>query len=258
MMTNYRALELLDSFAMDIPNLYPKPRLDYRGRVVNVQSVKQYLMTERHRLAEIAAMLPDPPVHGARLLDVGIAYGFLPVLLKQDKNWRCEGLELPENIPAYCAFAQEHGIIVHPGKLGMEPLPFPDTSFHAIIFSEVLEHLRLAPPLIFQELKRLLANRGFLIVTTPNIARLTNIMKLIAGRNPMEPFPENVISENITDHLTHIREYTMAELTGLLERNGFDVRCAHYSGCMERNRPHGWITPLVPPWRGSLMVLAQK
>ncbi len=258
MITRKMALTKLRMDSGEIARLYPGTASDYRGRPVDAASVLQYLEKERARFAEVIAMLPDPPHIGARLLDVGIAYGFLDVVLGEDEKWRCEGLETPENIPVYCAYAQACGIPVHAGKLGVKPLDFEPGSFQAILFSEVLEHLRLSPPLGFGEVNRLLAPGGWLLLTTPNMARLTHITQLLLGRNPCEPFPEGIVSENITEHLTHIREYTMGELTGLLERHGFAVRQTRYSDCMERGRPHGWITRCVPRWRGDLMVLAEK
>ncbi len=252
------ALRMLGSFEDDLGRLYGQSASDYRGRVVEVDSVQAYLRAERHRFVEVASLLPASPRPGARLLDVGIAYGFLAALVDSKEGWKAEGLEIAENIPVYCAFAKDRGIPVHAGKLGVTPLPFADGTFDAVVFSEVLEHLRLSPKLVFGELRRILAPGGFLIVTTPNMARLTPLLKLLAGRNPHEAFPEDVVSENITEHLTHIREYTMGEVMGLLERHGFSVIEARYSGCMERERAHYLITALVPPWRGNLMVLACK
>ena len=258
MMSPQQMLDRLKAFEAEILHLYQISASDYREKTISAESVLQYLGREQHRFAEMAAMLPGPPHPQARLLDVGLAYGFLAALLQSAGSWKCEGLELPENIPVYCAFARAHGVTVHPGKLGLKPLPLADASYDAIVFSEVLEHLRISPSLVFRELRRVLAPDGYLLLTTPNVARLTNVLKLLAGRNILESFPEDVESENITDHLTHIREYTMNEVCALLEKNGFAIRQARFSGCMEKERPHRWITALVPPWRGNLMVLAQK
>jgi len=240
-----------------LPRLYSKPSPDYRGRTISLSSVRDYLNAERERFLDVASVWPAPPVPGAKLLDVGIAYGFLSVLLKKAGGWECVGLEVGENIPVYCHLARDHGIPIHAGKLGLTPMPFVKDTFHGVIFSEVLEHLRLAPQIVLRELHRILAPDGYLLITTPNFARLTNIVKLLQGRNPLETFPD-IPTENITEHLTHIREYTMPELRTLLEDAGFRVTKASYSSCMERHRSHGWITRLVPRWRGNLMVLAQK
>ncbi|MDD2710333.1 MAG: class I SAM-dependent methyltransferase [Verrucomicrobiae bacterium] len=251
-------LRQLRAFAAEIPALYPAPAADYRGRVIDASTVRAYLNHEAARFAEIAAFLPPPPHPKARLLDIGTAYGFLPVLLNQTTAWQCEGLEMEENIPVYCRFAQARKLAIHAGRLGPAPLPFPDNAFDAILFSEVLEHLRLSPALVLRELRRILAPGGFLLLTTPNVARLANLIKLLLQRNILEEFPENIESENITEHLTHIREYTMGEVCSLLQKHGFRIAAKRFSLCMEKEKPHAPIAALVPPWRGNLFVLAQK
>jgi SAM-dependent methyltransferase len=253
-----QSLARLNEFHSDIARLYARKTTDYRGRTIDEGSVRKYLDAEKYRFAAIASLLPPPPSSSSRLLDVGIAYGFLPALLNTSSSWKCEGLEVAENIPVYCALAVDRSIPIHTGKLGLNPLPFPDESFDAIILSEVLEHLRLSPSLVFLELKRILKKGGYLVITTPNVARLTNILKLLVGRNPLEAFPDDVITDNITEHLTHIREYTMRELIKLCARHKLEILNAHYSRCMEHGRPHFWITACVPPWRGNLMILARK
>ncbi len=240
-----------------LPQLYSKTAVDYRGRTISLESVRDYLAHERERFLDVVSMWPEPPGSGAKLLDVGIAYGFIPVLLNQVSGWECVGLEVGENIPIYCHLARAHNIPVHAGKLGVTPTPFLKETFQGILFSEVLEHLRLSPHLVLRELHRLLVPDGYLLVTTPHFARLANILKLLSGKNPLEGFPD-VPTDNITEQLTHIREYTMLELKELLQETGFRVQKACYSSCMERGRPHGWITSLVPRWRGCLMVLARK
>jgi SAM-dependent methyltransferase len=252
-----QALQCLESFEKVIDRLYSTENPDYRGRQISKESVRHYLDHERFRFAEILSLLPDPLPGGGRLLDVGTAYGFMPAVLQQETAWKSEGLEMTENISVYCAFAQDREIPIHEGKLGASPLPFPDQSFSAILFSEVLEHLRISPQRVFRELYRLLKPKGFLIVTTPNFARLSNVLKMGVGKNPLEPFPD-VDTENVTEYLTHIREYTMGELKSLVAQAGFRLLQSRYSRCMEQGRWHGLVTAWVPRWRGSLVILAQR
>lgn len=257
MISYQQALARLKKFEGEIPHVYPNAQNDYRNRPITPASITQYLQAERNRFAEIAAQFPAPPKKEAKLLDIGIAYGFLTILLNE-AGWNCEGLEVSENIPVYCKLAAAHKIPIHAGQLGVRPLPLKDESFDAIIFSEVLEHLRLTPTLAFREFHRLLSQGGWLFLTTPNFSRITNVLKLMAGRNPVEKFPEDILSENITDHVTHIREYTMKEVLELCEHHGFEIIQARYSSCMEKNRPHSLLTALIPAWRGNLMILARK
>ena len=60
-------------------------------------------------------------------------------------------------------------------------LPFPDSSFDIIIGSETIEHLE-NPSVYLRELKRILAVKGVIILTTPNVATLSaRIRFLLTG-----------------------------------------------------------------------------
>jgi 2-polyprenyl-3-methyl-5-hydroxy-6-metoxy-1,4-benzoquinol methylase len=252
-----QALQLLESFDSDISRLYQTNIPDYKGKNVDAQAARYYLKMQKYRFAEIASSLPTPFEEENHLLEIGTSYGFLISLLAKDKVWQCEGLDLPENIDAYSFLAKDNGVKIHAGSLGIQNLPFSDSSFDLIIFAEVLEHLPLSPQLVFSELNRVLAKNGHLVLTTPNIARFANIIRLAIGKNILEPFPDIRESENVTAYLEHVREYTMQEVCQLVLENGFTIQKALFSSCWDRHF-YSWITNLIPQWRANIMVIAQK
>lgn len=100
----------------------------------------------------------------------------------------------------------------------VHPYPFPAGSFDLVYFCETLEHLVVNPLRVFRELRRLLRPGGHLVVTLPNAVRLVNVAAMLAGRNFFDLYwTGNGI------HGRHNREYTLAELRTLLERDGFEI-----------------------------------
>jgi ubiquinone/menaquinone biosynthesis C-methylase UbiE len=87
------------------------------------------------------------------------------------------------------------------------PLPFEDCSFDLVWASEVIEHVADTAAWL-SEVRRVLAPRGRLLLTTPSHGRL----RLLAGG--IERY-----SEPLGDHL-HL--YTARSLRGLLSEFGFD------------------------------------
>lgn len=79
-------------------------------------------------------------------------------------------------------------------------------SFDLIVFSEVIEHLCVAPEFVFAVLRFLLSERGVLICTTPNAADISKRLLLMAGRNPYERLRLYATNPG------HVREYTKREL----------------------------------------------
>lgn len=82
-------------------------------------------------------------------------------------------------------------------------LPFRAGSFDFVAISEVIEHVA-QPTKVIRELKRVLRQRGRLLLQTPN--KLLTLGKIIHS-----------------EKCGHVHEFTCSELTGLLERSGFEI-----------------------------------
>jgi SAM-dependent methyltransferase len=98
-----------------------------------------------------------------------------------------------------------------------EAFPFADRAFDIVLFCEVIEHLLMNPLAALREINRVLRPRGRLVVTTPNVNRLDNVLNMISGANIYDPY------SGYGPYGRHNREYNKHELTRLLEFAGFEV-----------------------------------
>lgn len=89
--------------------------------------------------------------------------------------------------------------------------------YDLVVFSEVLEHLYTAPPIVLAWLRDLLAPSGVLLLQTPNAAALGRRVRLLLGRNPYDLINPDPM------HPRHFREYTPRELTAFATEAGLDV-----------------------------------
>ncbi len=96
-----------------------------------------------------------------------------------------------------------------------DEFPYPDEMFDVVLFCEILEHLLQDPVHALAEIRRVLKPGGTLIVTTPNVVRLENVRKMIAGENIYDPY------SGYGPYGRHNREYTQQDLFSLLTLNGF-------------------------------------
>ena len=122
-----------------------------------------------------------------------------------------------------------------------EPFPFPSRSFDVVLFCEILEHLQLDPAAALREIHRVLKDGGTLVLTTPNVSRLENVGRMIAGANMYDPY------SGYGTYGRHNREYNKHELNLLLQYCGFEVDTlftadVHVNLTEEFTR----IEPLVP------------
>ena len=95
--------------------------------------------------------------------------------------------------------------------------------YDLILCCEVIEHLIFSPTFFLFNLHGLLKPDGLLFITTDNVNRITNIIKLLLGRNIfhfLQPFY----------CFRHNREYNLGELKDLLRGAGYRiVRGGHFN-----------------------------
>ncbi len=98
-----------------------------------------------------------------------------------------------------------------------ERFPYPDGSFDCVLFCEIIEHLLMDPVRVLLEIRRVLRPDGRLVLTTPNVNRLENVLRMVAGVNIYDPY------SGFGPYGRHNREYNKHELHLLLGYLGFEI-----------------------------------
>jgi len=200
-------------------------------------------------LATVRELAPEQP----RILDVGQAY---------------ESVEL-RALPGAVVDTLGFGDDRFPPREGERHVPFDLTSseheelwpelgdYDVVVCAEVIEHLHISPLHVLRLLGSALRPGGWLVLQTPNAARIGNRLRLLAGRNPFEQLRED------SHHPGHFREYTVDELLALCTEAGFEVGgwlTANYFDTGSRpNHVLRAAEPLVPRrLRGGITVWLRK
>ena len=100
-----------------------------------------------------------------------------------------------------------------------DPFPFPDKSFRVVLCCELIEHLQRDPMHMLWECNRVLADDGYLLLTTPNIASCRSIEGVLIGCAPYLLSQYNLA----TPVDQHHREYAPYEVGIALAAAGFKV-----------------------------------
>jgi SAM-dependent methyltransferase len=102
--------------------------------------------------------------------------------------------------------------------------PYADGHFDLVVAGEVIEHLTYDPMHLLLESRRVLAEGGYLLVTTPNVGSITSVAKTLDGRdNPQIFFLYKRPQPNEEPEIGHVREYTAYELGEAVKAAGFEV-----------------------------------
>lgn len=181
-----------------------------------------YLKQDFKRFVYTLNLLPEAR-KDASLLEVGANPYFTSILLKKFTDYRLSfinyfgeehqnGKQVQKNSLIGDVF--EFKYLNH--NIEAADLPF-DEKFDVILFCEVLEHLIEDPIQALLRLKKALKDDGLLILTTPNVNRLENIARMIAGTNIYDPY------SGYGPYGRHNREYNKHELSLLLSHLGFEI-----------------------------------
>jgi SAM-dependent methyltransferase len=142
-----------------------------------------------------------------RVLDIGCGPGALLEAFRR-RGWEVHGTELTDDSAAR---ARQAGIPVHVGPL--EPFPWPEGHFDAVVMWHVLEHCPDPVP-VLDRVRRSLRPGGVLLVGVPNFgspeARLTR---------------DGWFHLDVPRHLVH---FTGASLEGALAETGFEIRARSF------------------------------
>jgi SAM-dependent methyltransferase len=147
-------------------------------------------------------------------------------------------------------------------------IPLENDSVQFGFALEVVEHL-VSPSHLFAEAYRILARGGCLVVTTPNVARIGNIFKLLTGRSNFDRLMPVGYDNPDDEWGPHFQEFTLAELRGLLEGAGFQVVEAKHFADNDTRENMKTLTQqvvdwakvpfyIVPHFRGSLLMVGRK
>ena len=188
----------------------------------NREEMQNYLKEHFLRFLYTYSILP--PGEG-NLLEIGSNPYYMSLIIKNYTKYNlfCTNYFIGENSPGNRTQEMIH--INKKKKIAFDfkhfnienyPFPFQDNFFDVVLFCEVIEHLANDPVTALLHIKRVLKPNGILILTTPNVCRMENIIKLIVGGNIYDPYSRHGI------YGRHNREYTRDELFLLLKHVGFE------------------------------------
>lgn len=163
---------------------------------------------------------------------------------------------------AYAAPLDRAGVNVVTLNLMDSELPAFDSAFDLIILLEVVEHVPVPAHAVIERIKPLLKPNGVLFLTTPNLFRLRNLVRMIRGVEFLDRF----MLPQPGQGLGHQIEYSADHLKWQIERANMDViMLEHDSLGRKGHSPKAQLgrrllAPLEmrPIWRDGLVAAARK
>lgn len=248
---------------MQIP--LPESEKDYlrkfQGIFGSPEAAEEYLYNAWLRMQPVLEWLAQLEREGVRrVLELGSNPYLLTLLVQRHFHFEMELANFfgdpaanGSRVQVVEGAGERHEFPYRHFNLEVDRFPYEDRSLDCVLFCEILEHLLLSPDHSVSEMARVLRPGGWLIVTTPNVARLGNAVRLLRGQNINDGYSPHGI------YGRHNREYTMQEVVDLAQKHSFRVAekrlCNVY--------PHSWKARVVQSlrpntWYEHVFVLAQR
>jgi SAM-dependent methyltransferase len=141
--------------------------------------------------------------------------------------------------------------------------PAVPAPYDVIVMAEVIEHVPRPPYLVLRDLFNWLRPGGWLVLTTPNLYRLRNLVRMASGRRVFDyflvPQPERPLG--------HFLEYSLDQISWHFREAGFEVSKAQlvqldYGGSTAPRRlARRVLKPILrlyPLWRDSIVIVARR
>ena len=195
---------------------------DYHFENSGKEEMDNYLREDFKRFLYTLQIIPEGE---GRLLEIGANPYFMTMLLQKFTRYELHLMNY---------FSPEHPLngmdkkVNEAGKeisfpyyninIETDEIPFPDQYFDVVLCCEVIEHLTHDPMQALANIKQKLKPGGTIVLSTPNVARLENVSRMMAGVNIYDPY------SGYGPYGRHNREYNVHEMNLLMNHMGFEVQ----------------------------------
>lgn len=231
----------------------------YRDRILSQAfcEAPEYYLQQRPRYRRTLSLidrldLPSSP----RVLEVG--GGQLALLMQAMRGARPMVLDLSER---WSGAVTTHGIDFRVGDLVRDDPGFQD-EFDLVVLCEVIEHMPIPGHLVIERIAGWLKPSGLLFMTTPNLYRLRNVVRVAMGMSIFCPFRIPPRGSGIG----HFFEYSPDNLAWQIREAGLEVVSMEHHQLVNAGA-HWWThlgrvlcSPLlsIPRFRDGLVAVARK
>jgi len=239
-----------EAYLSQFENIFPAPEV-----------AKKYLFDSIGRVTVVMNWLKEIQDGSIRkALELGSNPYNLTLLLKKYTSFELslanffgESVEKGRHTQTVEGGGEKHEFTYDHFNLETDVYPYADGFFDCVLFCEILEHLLLNPDFAVSEMRRILRPGGYLIITTPNVLRLGNLVQMVKGKNIYDGYSQYGV------YGRHNREYTLKEIIELLERNSFRIVRTEVRNIYPHPLKSRVLAGLRPnQWREHLFVLGAK
>lgn len=192
------------------------------------EDAKKYLKTHLERIVRTLSLVPEPR-STRRVLELGAYMQMTPALgclLGYEVRAAYFGTPgIAETKVARIGGREVFRCEIDLFDAEKDRFPYLEQHFDTVLACEIIEHLLHDPMHMLLEIRRVLIDKGTLILTTPNISSFASVGRLLRASGHPQICSKYANPERDTgrSEVPHVREWTPRELREALQAAGFEV-----------------------------------
>jgi SAM-dependent methyltransferase len=196
---------------------------------------------------------------GESLLSVGSGSAYVEAVLASELQARVVAVDFPAAIELHRRLYGANNFTSVAVDLSVDELQLPIEPCDMVLSTEILEHIPEAPARHFRKLLPYLKPNGYLVVTTPNLGSLEQILSLWRMLPIMDPPERTFAPVSFENEGIHRREYMPCEIIDAMSECGLEHLATHFIWYhRRRHAPRRWLESLIPHLRPAMIILARK
>jgi 2-polyprenyl-3-methyl-5-hydroxy-6-metoxy-1,4-benzoquinol methylase len=170
-----------------------------------------------------------------RLLSIGAGGAFVEIALAKIYNYECTVLDFDNVIMLNKGYYDDIGFKSIAQNIVAIDSMNTEVKYDVVLSAENIEHIPEAPSKYIQKFRNTLAPGGDFVITTPNLGRLSCIIKLLM-MTPILPPPEKTFAcVSFENEGIHRREYLPSEIEAAMRACGLKPYKTAYTDCVPVN-----------------------
>jgi 2-polyprenyl-3-methyl-5-hydroxy-6-metoxy-1,4-benzoquinol methylase len=198
---------------------------------------------------------------GDKILSIGAFHATIEKLLKEAIDVEITVVDFPDSIELQKKYYEFLGLKYLGVDLSKGLEGVPENHYDMIIYTEVIEHIPVAPYEQLQPFDKHLTPGGKVIVTTPNLTSIVHIAKLFM-KIPLFAEPEKFFGPVTYENLQiHRREYMPSEITSAFSRMGYKYSLRYFIYNEPKSIQYRMmyiIGQLIPRFREGMLIEGLK
>jgi len=164
-----------------------------------------------------------------KIISIGAGAAYVETILKRELDLQVTVSDFSKAIEIHKELYAQNSFFTVPADFYADNKILFKDNVNMIMCLEVIEHLPIAPSDFIKKFVPYLLNGGYMIISTPNLSTIRNIIKLILGKPLFQPAEKTFLPVSFDNEDYHRREYVNSEIIDALKKNGLSHCFTYYT-----------------------------